>query len=443
MQGNAAGGKGLTLALAAQALELRYEALPDDVRLVARDCLTDWLACALAAVRDPVTRIALALAVEEGGAGGSTIVGHPHPATLSQAALVNGAMSHVLDYDDVNLQVPGHLSVAILPALLALSESRKAAGDSFLSAFVAGYEFACRVGALLEPAHYANGFHATATIGSLGVAVACAHLLRLDAEQTAHAIGTAATQAAGLKCMFGTMAKPLHAGLASQAGLRAALLASKGFKSRNDALECNQGFAQTHGSDFFVEKAWEQPAHGYHLLNNLFKFHAACYSTHATIEAIGELRRAYELTPSQVQDIHVLVGEGCRICDLQNPRTELEAKFSLRAAAAFALLDMPTSELACWARVGDAKVAQELHKVRTELVPTLGLSDAVVSVRLNDGRSRNRHMIAASRLWTSAHSRKRCALNMRLWLILWQATPCKPGRWISSTSLAQKTGRQR
>jgi len=150
--------------------------------------------------------------------------------------------------------------------------------------------------------------------------------------------------------MFGTMAKPLHAGLASQAGLRAALLASKGFKSRNDALECNQGFAQTHGSDFFVEKAWEQLAHGYHLLNNLFKFHAAFYSTHATIEAVGELRRARGLTPSQVQDIHVLVGEGCRICDLQNPRTELEAKFSLRAAAAFALLDMPTSELACWAR---------------------------------------------------------------------------------------------
>ncbi|SHH18995.1 MmgE/PrpD family protein [Pollutimonas bauzanensis] len=378
---------GLTATLAARAVSLRYAQLPEEVRTVAQDCLVDWLGCALGALGEPVSQIVAEVALEEGGHGQATVIGRAEPATLMQAALINGAVSHALDYDDVNLTVPGHMSVAILPALLALAEQRNAGAAEFLAAFVSGYETACRVGALVEPAHYANGFHATATIGSLGAAVACAHLLGLDAEQTAHALGVAATQASGLKAMFGTMAKPLHAGLAAQAGLRAASLAQKGFVSRADVLECPQGFAQVHGSDFHPEAALAQPPGGFHLLGNLFKFHAACYSTHSTIEAIMALREQHGLHAASVRGIHVLAGEGCRICNIQQPATAMEAKFSLRATAAFAVLGMPTHDLDCWSRVAEPEVVSMLNRVHIELVPGMSLSESVVTVTLEDGRA--------------------------------------------------------
>jgi 2-methylcitrate dehydratase PrpD len=376
----------LTRLLVETSLGIRHDELPEAVRAVARDCLVDWLACAFAALDEPVSGIVAAAAREEGGNAQATLVGRPWRGTVSQAALVNGTASHALDYDDVNLSVPGHMSVAILPGLLALAEHRGCAPANVIAAFVGGYEFACRVGTLVEPAHYANGFHATATIGCLGAAMACAHLLELPAVQACHAVGVAATQAAGLKAMFGSMAKPLHAGLASQAGLRAALLAEKGFVARADILECEQGYAGVHGADFHLERALAMPAGGFHILNNLFKFHAACYSTHSTIEAIAALRRMHGIDPDSVSRIEVVAGEGCSICNIQDPATAMEAKFSLRATAAFAMLGIDTSGLEVWGRVTDSSVAAMLGRVRVELVPGRGLSDSSVTVVYGDAQ---------------------------------------------------------
>ena len=140
------------------------------------------------------------------------------------------------------------------------------------------------------------GFHATGTLGSFGAAAACAHLLGLDAEKFATALGIAGTQAAGLKSMFGTMCKPLHAGKAAYHGLLAARLAQRGFTSRGDVLECAQGFARTHSPDFNPAEALAEPPGGFHIRNNLFKYHAACYMTHAPIEAARKLREQHGLT---------------------------------------------------------------------------------------------------------------------------------------------------
>lgn len=380
---------GLTARLL-QVLALRCDDLPADVRRVARDCLADWLACTWAGVAEPVSGIVAAAAGEEGGHPQASFIGRAGKGTVLQAALVNGTASHALDYDDVHLAVPGHMSAAIVPGLLALAEQQGSSGGEFIAAFVAGYEVACRVGKLVEPAHYANGFHATATIGSLGAAVACAHLLRLPPEQAAHAVGLAATQAAGLKAMFGTMAKPLHAGLASRAGLQSVLLARKGLTTRVDALECVQGFAQVHGSDFHTEDALAEPAGGYHLLANLFKFHAACYSTHSTIEAVAALRQEHSLEADDVASIRVVAGEGCTICNIQEPVTALEAKFSLRIAAAFALLGVETSRVSEWARATEPDVRAVRDRVVVELVPGMGLSDSTVTLRLRDGTELSR-----------------------------------------------------
>lgn len=380
-------GAGLTLGLVERALRTRHDRLPDAVRRVARDCLTDWLGCALAGLSEPASRMVAEAASEEGGSAQATLIGRGIRLSLPQAALANGTASHALDYDDVNLALPGHLGVAIIPGLLALAEYRDASAADFYAAFVAGYNLACRVGTLVEPAHYANGFHATATLGSLGAAVACAHLLRLPVAETSYALGIAATQAAGLKAMFGSMAKPLHAGLAAQAGVRSALLAQKGFVSRHDALECAQGFAQAHGDDFHVEAALADPEGGHHILNNIFKFHAACFSTHSTIEAVAALRRERGIRPGDVARIHIVAGEACAICNHPSPSTGLEAKFSLRAAAAFAMLAMDTARLDTWQRVTEAGVRAMLEQVHVELVPGMGLSASAVTVHTRHGEA--------------------------------------------------------
>lgn len=383
---SASSGPGLTTQLVEQAARVRYEDLPTNVCRVARDCLVDWLGCTFAGLDEPASRLVAAFANEEGGARQATLIGLGCRSSLSQAALVNGTASHALDYDDVNLTLPGHLSVAIIPGLLALAEYRDASAADFIAAFVAGYETACRIGVLVEPAHYANGFHATATIGSLGAAVACAHLLRLSVAEASHAVGVAATQAAGLKSMFGTMAKSLHAGMAAQAGLRSALLAQKGFVSRPDVLECVQGFAQVHGTHFHAHEALAEPAGGFHILSNIFKFHAACFSTHSTIEAVMALRRQHGLEAGNVVGIRIVVGEGCGICNIQSPTTALEAKFSLRAAAAFALLGIDTGRLDSWGRVTEEGTLSALERVQVDLVPDMGLSESVVTAEMVDGR---------------------------------------------------------
>jgi len=339
----------LTRALAERAIALRYDELPAPVRELAGQCILDYLGVALAAAQDPLVQILLDEMVEAGGSPQSSIIGHSARLPMLSAALVNGSAAHALDYDDVNMAMPGHPSVAILPGLLALAELKGSSGREVVTAFVAGYETACRIGAALQPGHYNFGFHSTGTVGTFGAAVACAWLLGLDAEAAATALGIAGTQAAGLKSQFGTMCKPFHAGKAAQNGLLAARLAQRGFSSRTDIVECSQGFALTHGPDFVPNAALATPAAGFHLLANLFKYHAACYFTHAPIECARRLRVEHRLTPDMIAGIALRLDTSCdRVCNIPVPVDGLQSKFSLRQTVAMALAGVDTASLGAY-----------------------------------------------------------------------------------------------
>ena len=339
----------LTPALAERAIALRYDELPAPVRELAGQCILDYLGVALAAAQDPLVQILLDEMVEAGGSPQSSIIGHSARLPMLSAALVNGSAAHALDYDDVNMAMPGHPSVAILPGLLALAELKGSSGREVVTAFVAGYETACRIGAALQPGHYNFGFHSTGTVGTFGAAAACTWLLGLDAEAAATALGIAGTQAAGLKSQFGTMCKPFHAGKAAQNGLLAARLAQRGFSSRTDIVECSQGFALTHGPDFVPNAALATPAAGFHLLANLFKYHAACYFTHAPIECARRLRVEHRLTPDMIAGIALRLDTSCdRVCNIPVPVDGLQSKFSLRQTVAMALAGVDTASLGAY-----------------------------------------------------------------------------------------------
>ena len=339
----------LTRVLAEKASALGYNELPAPVRELARQCVLDYLGVALAGARDPLVRILLDEMAEAGGSPQAGVIGHTNRLPALSAALVNGAAAHALDYDDVHMAMPGHPSVAVLPGLLALAELKGSSGREVITAFVAGYETACRIGATLQPGHYNLGFHATSTVGCFGAAAACARLLGLDTAATAMALGLAGTQAAGLKSQFGTMCKPFHAGKAAQNGLYAARLAARGFSSRTDIVECVQGFAMTHGPDFAPAAALATPEDGFHLLANLFKYHAACYFTHAPIECARRLRREHGLNPEMIARITLRIDTSCdRVCNIATPVDGLQSKFSLRQTVAMALAGVDTASLGAY-----------------------------------------------------------------------------------------------
>jgi 2-methylcitrate dehydratase PrpD len=340
---------GLTRVLAGKANDLTYDDLPGPVRELARQCVLDYLGVTLAGAHDPLVRILLEEEVAAGGSPQASIIGHREKLPVLSAALVNGAAAHALDYDDVNMAMPGHPSVAVLPGLLALAEHEGASGRDVITAFVAGYETTCRIGAALLPGHYNLGFHSTGTVGTFGAAAACARLLDFDTETTATALGIAGTQAAGLKSQFGTMCKPFHAGKAAHSGLLAARLAQRGFSSRTDIVECTQGFALTHGPDFVPDVALATPAAGFHILANLFKYHAACYFTHAPIECARRLREEHRLTPDMIAGITLRLDASCdRVCNITAPVDGLQSKFSLRQTVAMALSGIDTADLSAY-----------------------------------------------------------------------------------------------
>jgi 2-methylcitrate dehydratase PrpD len=333
----------LTSKLARHSVGYRHAQLDAPAVTVAKQCILDWFGVTLAGLDEPVARI-LRDEIAENSRGRSSIVGSTLTCASADAALVNGATSHALDYDDVHPLV-GHPTAAILPAALAVGEAEGRTGMEVLRAFVAGYEAAAFVGSLVMRSHYGRGFHSTATLGSFGAAAAAGLLMNLDDAQMAIAFGLAGTQAAGLKSMFGTMAKPFHAGRAAANGVLAARLAARGFTANPRVLEVEQGFIATQ-SDGLDTTQVRLRRPGSVIVETLFKYHAACYLTHSAIEAVTALRQQLSLRGEDVVAIDVHVPSGhLMVCNIPAPQTGLETKFSLRHTTAFAVCGEDTAAI--------------------------------------------------------------------------------------------------
>ena len=382
---------GVTRAVVDELVARRIEQYPADIVELAKQCLTDFLAVTLAGTRESGSQ-AVAAELLEGrdGNGPATLIGLSQRASALDAALINGMAAHALDYDDVSLPMSAHASVVILPALLAVAEKRKASGRQVLESFVAGYEAGSRIGMYMAPTHYDCGFHGTGTIGTFAAAAACTHLMRLDADRTERAIGIAAAQAAGIRSMFGTDCKPLHAGKGAYNGLLAALLAARDFTSRAGAVECANGFAATHAGARNGAEAFAEPAGGYFLRQNLFKYHAACYMTHAAANAVTEAMKENALQADAVERIVVTADQSLdSVCNIANPDTGLGMKFSLRTVAALSMLGRDTSRLSSFSdeAAGEPSIARAREKIEVRLADIRPITRTQVRLQVKGGRS--------------------------------------------------------
>ncbi|MDB5483151.1 MAG: MmgE/PrpD family protein [Caulobacteraceae bacterium] len=375
----------VTAALAAQISGMQLEGMPAAALTVAKQCVMDWIGVALAGRDEPLVRILLEELAPDDAPGGVSIFGHARRARIDDAVLINGAMGHALDFDDVILPM-GHPTAPVAPVALALAEQRGASGAEALAAFIAGVEAECRISRLMGPSHYAKGWHSTATTGTFGAATAAARLLGVSGEALTHAFGIAGTQAAGLKSVFGTMSKPLHAGTAARNGLLAARLAARGFTSDTDILGSKQGFADTQSSAVDAE-AGLAPRDAPWVVEALYKYHAACYLTHDAIEAANQLRIEGRLTPELIEAVSVKVPSGhLGVCNIQEPATGLECKFSLRMTTALALAGEDTFQEALFCDETARRPDLVALRDKVSIDPTQVGRGSVVTVRLKDSR---------------------------------------------------------
>lgn len=308
--------------------DMPAHAVPAEALTLGRYSLLDWIICGMAARQEPLAVKLRSLAAREAGAPIAAIFGGER-VPPRMAALVNGATSHALDYDDTHFAHIGHLSVGIYPAALAVAQECGKPVPEMVTAFVVGAEAAIRIGIALGSQHYNHGFHQTATAGAFGATVAAGRLYGLTAVQMRHAIGLCATRASGLKSQFGTMGKPYNAGIAAANGVECAQLAALGFTSDEDALMGPQGFAPTHSTQIDTAAAWAPPpSHRFLFVDNKYKLHACCHGLHAMIEALSV--PAIRAIPfDSVAAVTLRTNpRWLRVCDKKEPRSGLEVKFS-------------------------------------------------------------------------------------------------------------------
>jgi 2-methylcitrate dehydratase PrpD len=385
----AAAATTVTAALADRISAMRLADMPPPALTVAKQCLLDWIGVALAGRNEPLVRILLEELAPADEPAGVSVLGHGRRARLDDAALINGAMGHALDFDDVIMPM-GHPTVPVAPVVFGLAEQRRASGAQALIAFIAGVETECRIARLLGPSHYAKGWHTTATTGSFGAAAAAARLLGVEGEALTHAFGLAGTQAAGLKSCFGTMSKPLHPGKAAQNGLLAARLAARGFTSDTDILASVQGFTSTQSNTADPEAGLAERSAPW-VVEALFKYHAACYLTHDSIEAANQLRIEERVTPDVIAAVSVRVPSGhLGVCNILAPPTGLECKFSLRMTTALALAGEDTFEEALFSDATAARPDLVALRDKVTVDATQVGRGCVVTVTTRDGRTLSR-----------------------------------------------------
>jgi 2-methylcitrate dehydratase PrpD len=328
-----------TETLASYVLNGRFEDVPADVRHEASRSLVNYLGCALGGAPDEALDVAIRALAPYSGPPTASVLGRAERLDPLHASLMNGISSHVYDFDDTTPQNYIHPSSPVASALFAYASAVAVSGRDFVNAFVLGFEVESRVGNAVFPAHYDAGWHITGTAGVLGAAAAIGKLLGLTKQQMVWAIGLAATQAAGLREMFGSMGKPFHPGRSAQNGYTAALLAQQGFTAGERSIEGARGFAAVTATSYDLSKIAAELGTDFNLRRNTYKPYPCGIVNHPTIDGAIELHNQHQLPPGSVRAVRLRVAP--LVLDLCNQKAltrGLQGKFSVYHNAAIGLV---------------------------------------------------------------------------------------------------------
>ncbi len=361
-------------------------------------CLINLLSVCIYSARDPSLDILLDVFREEGAKPQATVVGEGLRTSMQNAAMANGYLGHLEDYDDTHFPTVIHPSAPVIPAALAVGEYLGSSGLDVLAASVLGMEVCLRIGMAIHPAHYDAGWHITGTCGVFGSVAAAGRLLGLDTGQMVQAMGIAGTQASGVREVFGSMAKPLHPGRAAQTGVLSALLAKGGFTGSATILEGRRGFPAVASTSYDLTKATAGLGEDWEFHMNALKPYSCGVVNHCLIDAMVALRNKDGVTPQAVKSItarvHPLVLE---LVNRPQPKVGLESKFSFQHSMAVGLVDGAAQP----AQYTDEKATDPvIVSLRDRISATVDADmaeDATqVTLTLNDGRTYTEEVVHAT-----------------------------------------------
>jgi 2-methylcitrate dehydratase PrpD len=364
----------------------RFAALPKPLCDAGLRTILNHVGCALGTARDPAVLTALAVMRDISAAPVATVYGQATRLDAMAAAFVNAVAGNLLDFDDTHLRTVIHPAAPVVPVAFALAEAHGRSGAAVLEAVLLGGEVACRIGNMVSPGHYDRGWHITSTCGAFGAAAAAAKLLGLDARQTAHAIGIAASEAAGIVENLPSAAKNVSVGNAARHGILAALFAARGWEAAPMALEGPLGWARATGDAPDLEAVTQGLGEDWEIARNTFKPYPAGIVFHAVIDAAAALREAIPaptaITAVEVAGDALLLARGDRRVE-----TARDARVSIHHCAALGLLrgsagvtdfEQPA--------VDDPALAALRARVRARRDDSLARGAARVTVTLADGQ---------------------------------------------------------
>ncbi|MFH0768250.1 MAG: MmgE/PrpD family protein [Chloroflexota bacterium] len=373
-------------------VETNYSKIPKEAIKAAKIFITDCLGCALAGSKEPAPEIVTEYVKELGGKREAGIITKGFKTSAPLAALANGTMAHVLDFDDVGAF--GHPTAPLLPTVLAITEKEKLSGKALLEAYILGFEVGSRINLGLGHGYYEAGWHSTIVAGTMAAAAAAAKLMKLDSMQVRMALGIAASLSCGFKRNFGTMTKSFHAGTAAKNGIIAASLAKKGFTADDSILEVPQGYGEMFSKEFDPNKITQGLGSPFFITSPgiSIKFYSCCAMMHREIDSMLYLSRQHNIKTADVAEIECYTTPAVAVqLYYHQPKTGLEGKFSLEYGMAVALLDHDV-KLAQFEdeRVNRRDVQELLRKVKYVYAqPRTGgpaARPARVTVRLKNGK---------------------------------------------------------
>lgn len=378
-----------TAGLARFVAETPAAGIPEAVLHQGKRCIINAIAVALHATQDPAQQMLLNVLAAEGGAKRASVLGGTFKTSLQNAALVNGLLMHLDDFDDTFFPTVLHPSAPTIPAALALAELGQRGGQDFLVASILGLEASCRAALAIQGVRHGAVWHMTGTAGVFGSAAAAGRLLGLKADTMAIAFSLAGTQASGLRETFGTMTKAFHPARAAQSGVLAALLAQQGFTSASTIIEGRHGFIAAFApDDGDVACVSDGLGERWEVMNNAPKPYASAILSHPLIDAMLAFRRKGVL-PEQVVSIRGRVNPlTIKLESRPDPQTGLEGRLSFQHAMTMALVDglcLPaqfTDERVC-----DPRVVALRSKIQVAADESIAQDQCELTLNLADGRS--------------------------------------------------------
>jgi 2-methylcitrate dehydratase PrpD len=377
-----------TKALASYVVSGRIEDIPNDVQHEARRAILNYVGCALGGSPHPAVDNTIRALGACFGPPTASVLGRSERMDPLHASLLNGISSHVHDYDDTTPKNYIHPTSPVASALFAYASVHPVSGRDFMEAFIFGFEAESRIGNAVYPAHYDVGWHITGTAGVFGAATAIGKLMKLPLQEMIWCIGLAATQAAGLREMFGSMAKALHPGRAAQNGYASALLAQSGFTAGEHSLEGARGFAAVQAASYDLSKITTALGIDFDLRENTYKPFPCGIVNHPTIDGCIELHRQHHLVPEQIASVRLRVAPLVKdLCNQQNITRGLQGKFSVYHGAAIGLVRGKAGLLEYSDETVNDRHVRRVREATTAIGdPSVTEDQARIEVVLTDGR---------------------------------------------------------